>query len=308
VFRVYYCLNVLIGTKVKIELDRAKDSFVIMKYAADTNNYKLKLLYIALYMPIAQLSQSVATEINSVLTKDNPVKIQYRNIEIRPYTIPKDSPNYYSELLFSDIVPARIVVVFVETASKNGSQTKNPFNLRRRWTVKVEPPPPPPPKPDGTYDQESTEKRLREVEETNKLLLQNLQILTDHLKSLTPTPKGKGRGKSSTRASTSASVTNNLQNVTLNDLAAETVEDTRMCESSSASTSNRSTRLSQGGAASNSDFSVRSTDIQDVFSETTKEIFIKSIDLTINGASIDQGRSQYHKTFMANNSLLYRSN
>jgi len=288
-----------LGTKVKIELDRAKDNFVIMKYNNDTNNYKLKLLYIALYMPIAQLSQSVATEISSVLTKDNPVKIQYRNIEIRPYSIPKDSPNFYSELLFSDIVPARIVLVFVETSSKNGSQIKNPFNLRRRWTVKVEPPPPPPPKPDLTCDQESTERRLKEVEETNKLLVQNLQILTDHLKTLTSsTPKGKGRGKSSTRASTSASVTNNLQNFTLNDLAAS--DDTQMCESASASTSNRSTRLSQSGRDSISNSSVRSTDIQDAcLGGTTKEIFIKSIDLTINGASLDQG-SQYYKTFMVN--------
>jgi len=271
-------MNVIPGTKVKIELDRAKDNFVIMKYANDTNTYKLKLLYIALYMPIAQLSQSVATEINSILTKDNPIKIQYRNIEIRPYSIPKDSPNFYSELLFSDIVPARIVIVFIPTEAKNGSQTKNPFNLRRRWTVKV----PTPPKPNQNFDEstESTEKRLREVEETNKLLLQNLQILTEHLKTLSsPTSKGKGRGKSSTRPSTSASVTNNLQNVTLNDLSV--TEDDQMGQSPSVSLSACSTR------------SNRSTRLPDIDSaclgeDTSKEIFLKSVDLTINGSSLDQ--------------------
>jgi len=258
-----------------------------MKEESDTNTYKLKLLYIALYVPIAQLSQSVASEINSVLTKDNPVKIQYRNIEIRPYTIPKDSPSFYSELLFSDIVPARIVVFFVETAAKNGSQTKNPFSLKRRWTVPKQLSENP---NEENNTQDSTEKRLREVEETNKLLLQNLQFLTDHLKSLTPKSKGKGRGKSSSRpatssqASTTAGVSNDLQNINLIDLGSQRSESQRQDD----------VQMSLPGcshinSSASSNYSLRSTDIQGAVGAETKEVWIKSIDLTINGASIDQG-------------------
>jgi len=121
----------ILGTKLKIELDRAKDSFVLMKEASDTESYKLKLTYIALYMPIGVLSQNVFSEINSLLTKgteNKPVLIQYRNIEVRPLQIPKNTQNFYSELLFTEETPIRLVVVFVLSDSKSGNYSKVSFS------------------------------------------------------------------------------------------------------------------------------------------------------------------------------------
>jgi len=80
---------------------------VILKEESDTEIYKLKLLSIALYVPIAQLSQDVALEIDSILTKSKPVSIQYRATEVRPLAIPKNSQAFHSELLFTEEVPAR---------------------------------------------------------------------------------------------------------------------------------------------------------------------------------------------------------
>jgi hypothetical protein len=57
------------NSKIKFELDRSDDSFVIMSKAEDKEKYKLKITNIALYLPVAQLSNSVFSEINAILTK-----------------------------------------------------------------------------------------------------------------------------------------------------------------------------------------------------------------------------------------------
>jgi len=188
------------GTKIRIDLDRCKDDFLILKESTDDTKYKIKLLFIALYMPIAALSQSVSTEINSILTKEKPISISFRNIDIRPHTIPKNTIHFYSELLFSEDVPCRLVVCFVQSAAKKGDQTLNPFNFQRRWTV---------PKlstalTHSVDDQrdDSLSERLRHVEDTNKRLLETNQQLLNSLKILSDKfssfgPKGKGKGKKS---------------------------------------------------------------------------------------------------------------
>jgi len=98
------------GVKLKFELERSKDEFVLMKAKTDTEQYKIKIENITLLMPIAQLTQGVFNEYNSILTRqiDNkPVGISYRKVEIRPLTLPRNSENFYSELLFSDDMPLR---------------------------------------------------------------------------------------------------------------------------------------------------------------------------------------------------------
>lgn len=241
------------STKVKLELDRIKDSFVILKSSTDQDEYKLKLNYIALYMPIANLSQNVFLEINSYLTKDKPVKILYRNVEVRPITIPKNNHLFYSEYLFTENVPARIVVCFVETEAKSGNFEKNPFNFRRRWTVKSG---------SSTEEiQDPTEKRLKEVEHTNKILLNKLDLLTTHLFQITQNPektvKGKGRGKSS-----------RLKNV------AQPVAST-------------SSQQFEEFGEDNSSLMTDDESVTENRINATEEVYIKKLSLTINGNPID---------------------
>jgi len=290
-----YNTGLIIGTKIRLELDRAKDNFVLMQESADKEKYKVKLLYIALYMPIASLSQDVSREINSILTKDNPVKIQYRNIEIRPLTITKQTTSFYSELLFSDSVPARLVLVFVETEAKNGSRYKNPFNFRRKWTYTVEANETEEPvDPSLAY----AEQRIKQVEETNRKLLESLQSIQEQLTVFASKGKGKGKGKTSKRPSTAASITDNLQNVQLNDLATPS-EDVSLAElrrlsSASSSTTRRETDI-QSLPSTSSRGTRRETDTG-VRAPTTKDFYITNIDLTINGVSVDQGGWCYKTT------------
>ena len=87
------------NTKVKIELEKASDEFLLMKQAGDTEKYKLKITNICLYIPIAQLSAAVFNELNIFMTQKNdpqPVGIHYRRTEVRPITFPKNKQEYFS--------------------------------------------------------------------------------------------------------------------------------------------------------------------------------------------------------------------
>lgn len=87
------------NTKVKIELQKANDDFLLMKQATDPENYKLKITNICLYIPIAQLSSVVFNELNTYMTRKidpQPVGIHYRRTEVRPITFPKNKQEYFS--------------------------------------------------------------------------------------------------------------------------------------------------------------------------------------------------------------------
>ena len=93
------------NTKIKFELDRSDDSFVILTKTDDLEKYKLKVLNIALYVPVAQLSNSVFSEINAILTRKNEPKafgIHYRRLEVRPISLPRNKLEYNSDGLFVD--------------------------------------------------------------------------------------------------------------------------------------------------------------------------------------------------------------
>ena len=116
------------NTKVKFELEKSSNDFLIMKEKTDPAKYQIKITNIALYVPVAQLSSSVFNELSTIMSRKNEphaISIHYRRIEIRPIGLPKNKEEYYSESLFSDCdLPCRIVICFVETSHKNGTQTR----------------------------------------------------------------------------------------------------------------------------------------------------------------------------------------
>jgi hypothetical protein len=119
-------------TKVKIELDRSEDAFLLMCDKSDTEKYVVKIANIALFVPVAQLSEPVYQEINSILSGKIPksIAIHYRRVEIRNITLPKYKEEYYSDSLFANSeLPCKIVVCFIETSKKNGTYDTNPVIL-----------------------------------------------------------------------------------------------------------------------------------------------------------------------------------
>jgi hypothetical protein len=111
-------------TKVRIDLEKSDDKFVILKQEGDTEKYKLKFLNICLYVPVAQLSQTVFNEISSIMSRKeqpNEIALHHRRIEVRPITIVKNKIEFYSDSLFPESdLPCRIVLCFIETDAKNG--------------------------------------------------------------------------------------------------------------------------------------------------------------------------------------------
>ena len=114
--------------KIKLELDRTPDEFFLMSLPNDENKYHVKILNIALLVPVAQLSQVVFNQISTLHAKED-VAIHYRRLEVRPFTLNQNSEEFNSNNLFVEEMPCRITITFIETASKNGRLHKNPFNF-----------------------------------------------------------------------------------------------------------------------------------------------------------------------------------
>jgi hypothetical protein len=114
--------------KVKIELDRSSDEFFILSQSTDTEKYKVKILNICLIVPVAQLSQTVYNQISTLHAKED-VAIHYRRLEVRPFSLNRNSEEFNSNNLFVEEIPCRIAICFIETSSKNGKYHANPFNF-----------------------------------------------------------------------------------------------------------------------------------------------------------------------------------
>jgi len=276
------------GTKIRFELDRSSDDFVLIKKATDTTDYKIKILNIALLMPIAQLSQSVFNEYESLLTRSvntKPVGISFRRIDIKPYNIPRNSVSYHSELLFSDDMPTRIVVCFIESDRHLGNPNKSPFFFKRKWLVKVPEPPTPPSiqnnreselerrlrdiESQGRHREQELLKRLEEAEELNRQLLTSLRSKTRG--------KGPGRGKKSQQVSEptpSTSSAPSLQSQT--DRFIQFTANDRQQDERSESPMTADESFNEGLTA-----------------PTFKEIYLKKVELILNGAPLDQLEGNY---------------
>lgn len=72
-------------------------------------------------------------ELNRTLSKE-PVSIHYRRIEIKPFVISKGIVDYYSSNLFPDnIIPSRVICVFVDSKAHIGNRHLNPYDFQRSW-------------------------------------------------------------------------------------------------------------------------------------------------------------------------------
>ena len=158
----------------------------------DDEKYRLKLLNIALFVPVAQLSSQVFQEINSLMTRKNEPKsigIHYRRIEVRPISLPRNKEEYNSDGLFTDSdLPCKIVICFVKTGSKVGDFHTNPFDFGRKWKI-------PASNRLQTYGESS---------EREKLLENRIKEIEQQFEKFQATfaskAKGKGRGKKTNKS------------------------------------------------------------------------------------------------------------
>ena len=158
-----------------------------MSLPNDEEKYRLKLLNIALFVPVAQLSAQVFQEINTLMTRKTEPKsigIHYRRIEVRPISLPRNKEEYNSDGLFTDSdLPCKIVICFVKTASKVGDIHTNPFEFNRKWEIPT------------SFSSPSND----EISEREKILERPLKEIEEQFQKFQADfvlkSKGKGKGK-----------------------------------------------------------------------------------------------------------------
>ena len=170
-----------------------------MSGSADDEKYRLKLLNIALFVPVAQLSAPVFQEINSIMTRKTEPKsigIHYRRIEVRPISLPRNKEEYNSDGLFTDSdLPCKIVICFVKTASKVGDYHTNPFDFGRKWEM---------PSSLSKSSVEIRSEREKFLELRIKQIEEQFQKFQSKFECQN---KGKGRGKKSKQPATESNET-----------------------------------------------------------------------------------------------------
>ena len=273
------------GTKVKLELTRSDDAFVLMCAETDKEKYHLQILDCNLYVPVAQLSNSVHREIGLILTTRS-IGLHFRKIEILPISLPRNKQEYNSDNLFVDDFPCCIVIVFVESEAKNGSYHKNSFDFRRSWIVKDE---------SKSFDARNAPKSIKERE--LELQLTVLQKQIDQLNALAglcddqdieenqPLKKGKGRGKTSQpqqlqSPQAAASFLERLRSLRQPRTTEELQPEDQ--QSTSAQSSSFSNRTPPPGYEEDPDPPPAPPEPK------TKTIYIRKVELLLNGSPIDQ--------------------
>ena len=166
-----------------------------MSLPTDSEKYRFKLLNIALFVPVAQLSAPVFQEISTLMTRKNEPKsvgIHYRRIEVRPISLPRNKEEYNSDGLFTDSdLPCKIVICFVKTADKVGDIHTNPFEFNRKWDK---------PKVNSSQIVSDSSERERVLERRLKEIEQQFQKFQEEFAN----KKGKGRGKKSKNTNTNS--------------------------------------------------------------------------------------------------------
>jgi len=158
-----------------------------MREPNDTENYQMKIDACYLYVPIAQVSAPVYNEISTILST-RPSSLHFRKTEIRLLPIPKGKTEYNSDHLFPDNTPCRLIFCFIEENARKGSYSLNPFEFRRSWTVTT----------DGDQTNVSREEILeRQLKELSAKIesLQNQFLKAAETEDRPSTSKGKKSGE-----------------------------------------------------------------------------------------------------------------
>jgi hypothetical protein len=252
---------------VYIQLDKAENEFFLYTPDEDNEKYKFELSNVCLYVPVAQLSQSVYSEINSILVnpkEQRDITIHYRKLEVKTVSLPTDKQEFYTQSLFHDAdLPCKIVVCFVEGKAKVGDYHKNPFDFRRKFTYVEEN------RKKNSEDKVFDERRLDSLENKFENLATKFDILIDALTTqkkdvndATKKTKGKGRGKKTQQ------------------------NDTESGEPDTLPSTSRFVSYSNKSADSNSDIFTDDVSVQsDVV--TTKTVYLKKLQCFLNNVPVD---------------------
>ena len=234
-----------------------------MREKTDTEAYQVKLLSCFLYVPVAQLSSTSFSEIERVLTSKS-VALHYRKIEIRNLNLVAGKEEYNSDNLFTTDCPCRIIICFIESKNKTGSLDLNPFDFKRSWQVTSSVSSP----SDHLSEKEIfLEKKLLDFEKQLAFFKSCVNLVS--VDETNTQSKGKGRGKKSKPTE---------------DPIPSTSLFNRLRSSFSGPQQDAQSEHSEGQSEASASSSAPPTYLE----ATTKTIYIKQVQLLLNGTPLDQ--------------------
>jgi hypothetical protein len=123
------------GTKVTFSLKRASDNFVLMKDKLDTENYKTIVSNCVLYVKVAKMSDIIYKQIEQKF-ETKPITYQFRKFVVKPHTVPYHNAVFTSGNLFPDSeAPDKVLFALVYTKSMTGDMTTNPYQFTRKFEI-----------------------------------------------------------------------------------------------------------------------------------------------------------------------------
>ena len=112
--------NFLYYVYLKIKLRRSRDVFSLI---ADTDNNKIKIKDLALFVRNVQLSPAVRMGQVKALEKIS-CKYPIRRVEVKVDTVPRGNMNYVQDNMFLRQLPKRLVTGCMDSDGLNGTITK----------------------------------------------------------------------------------------------------------------------------------------------------------------------------------------
>lgn len=116
------------GVSVGIKLHPTRDTFSIITDSI-TPDYRVKIVDAYFKLCIQRLTSSVLIA-HEKLIQDTPAAYPYLRTEIKTTAIATGQFSYSADDIFQSLVPSKLIVGLVPSASFNGDYTKNPFNFK----------------------------------------------------------------------------------------------------------------------------------------------------------------------------------
>lgn len=116
------------GVQMGVKFYRAKPEFALIKLATDATNYKIKIHEAVLIIRKLKMNPALLVAHANAMLRHT-VKYPITRVEVKNITIPRDIMSTTLDNIFLGQIPQRVIVLFVDSASFNGSMTTNPFNF-----------------------------------------------------------------------------------------------------------------------------------------------------------------------------------
>lgn len=121
--------------KIEITIVRTNSDFYLLKEETDTDDYRVNIINVWLYVPVGIMTEKMTEEIFTKWQHE-PMRYYYDRYTVKNFSIPPKQSQWTTDNIFPEsICPTRVFVMLVESDAFLGKQTKNPFGFHRKWKV-----------------------------------------------------------------------------------------------------------------------------------------------------------------------------